>query len=538
MAKRIITLETFIDMLNSGSNNLHNNYNLINQLNVFPVPDGDTGTNMSLTMRSGIRAIDNSSKKSFRAISKSLSHGLLMEARGNSGVILSQFFRGFCEVTQTVITKDGLKIKDLVYAFKMGKERAYASVMKPIEGTILTVTRIIYEELEKLDLRKYNVISFFEEIVKISNDTTNKTIEMLDVLKEANLIDSGAKGLTIILEGFLSALKGNIITKVDDEINETNLQLNKPLEDFGFCTEMLIKLHTDVKESAVRKTLAEFGGDSIIVVKSEDLLKFHVHVKEPMEVFEYGFTLGELVKTKSENMTMQANVHGNNKIEMKIKRKKLGVITVGSGTGLISSLYEYGADAVFDSSAGAPAVEDFIKLGKSINAKTVIVLPNDKNFILAAEQARKQSKNLRLRIVSSKTFTEGMAALAVYDNEASLRDNQKEMKRAIKRTKSLELTIASKDTKINNVEIKEGQIILIENGDIIMSGESEIEILEDYVQKEKERSTIEHINIIFGETLELQKQDQIKDIMENYRLAEKKFIKGRNNIFSLLIGFE
>ena len=527
-------------MIISAANNLQNNYEYIDALNVFPVPDGDTGTNMNLTMNSGAQAVKNLANSTFKVFAQKLSHGLLMGARGNSGVILSQFFRGFCEIIINV-TDEVITLADFVKAFEKGSELAYASVLKPVEGTILTITSYIAAHLKKLDLDAVNdVVEFFQEIKKVADETTQKTIDMLDVLKNANTIDSGAKGLAIILEGFLRALENKPIEAKNLKVNQTREYIKgylKQEEEFGFCTEMLIKLKKDVLEKEVRKELFDLGGSSIVVAKSEDLLKLHAHVLFPLNLFEYGMQLGEIVKLKSENMTMQSK-------EMIINEKNkkpelnIAVVSISWGPKISSELYDSGAYAVHDATNGAPTVDDFINLAKSAFAKTVIILPNDKNFILAAEQAKKQESNIRIRIIESKSVVEGLAALTAFDVEQSLRTNSKEMRRAIKKTKCLECIKAVKNANINNVLINKGSIILKENGRIIKAGKSEVELIKEYVDNEKQRSSIEFINVIFGVNFDHQMQSKIINELNKYKLAEKKLITNAHPVYSLIIGFE
>lgn len=435
----------------------------INALNVFPVPDGDTGSNMAMTIASGTKAILNSTSEEISVISSEYSKGLLMGARGNSGVILSQFFRG---ISIGLADKKDVSTEEFHNAIKEGYLKGYESVIKAVEGTILTVSRELYENKEEVEI---DFIEYFEDLIRVGNISLNNTPNLLPILKEANVVDAGGFGLITILEAMAANLKGEEIT-IDKNfelyLNTEEHPMNPDDIEFGFCTEMLVNIGQDININDVREKLMTFG-DSIVAVNDEDILKIHVHTEQPEQVLMYAQTLGRLIHMKSENMRIQAEEQQKQKQETMVE---CAIVAVASSEEMGSLFNEHTkVEIISGGQTLNPSVNDIINAINDTNASKVIILPNNSNIILAAQNAKNLITDKEILILETKYMTQAIEALNFYNPDLEIEQNFAQMQEAIQEINNFEITNAIKDTNINGVEIQKDDFMLINNGKITKS---------------------------------------------------------------------
>lgn len=460
---RNIDGQTLRQMLVSAANNLYNHYPEIDALNVFPVPDGDTGMNMNLTLASGSKEIANKIDEDVYTIASSFSKGLLMGARGNSGVITSQIFRGFAD---SLKGKSGITTKDLAEAFVNGSNVAYKAVMRPVEGTILTVIResstALAAYVEKNDVSLEKAMDY---ILQEAQNSLDRTPELLPVLKEVGVVDSGGAGLVAIITGMNEAIKGHFIEKkkveIDEDSDKSALASFKEDDEFGYCTEFIMRLGPDSTKKPFNETrfknwlLAQ--GNSLVVVRDEDIVKVHVHVLTPGKVLSYAQEYGEFVKLKIENMTEQ---HTNlvDKPETprakEIKKepsKDFGMVAISAGKGIDDLFTDLGVDKIVSGGQTMnPSIEDIVKACRETDAKSVFVFPNNSNIIMAALQASDVlADEMKVHVITTKTIPQGIVAASSFSPDLSDKENIKNMKDAIKHVKSGSVTYAIKDTVID-----------------------------------------------------------------------------------------
>lgn len=502
-----------------AANNLEKNKHIVDALNVFPVPDGDTGTNMSLTMKSAIKQIKNLEEESIQKIATAISNGSLMGARGNSGVILSQLFRGFAKGLKG---KEKLDTRDIANAFKSGSDTAYRAVMRPTEGTILTVARECAEKALEISSNENDIKIFMEKVIEHGEITLDKTPEMLDVLKQAGVVDAGGKGLIFILKG---ALKAIISDELDfEEIEEVEEEVHFERETgeqeikYGYCTEFIIN-NTKADAEEFKKKINDLG-DSVLAVSGDNIIKVHIHTNNPGLVIERALKLGELINIKIDNMRFQhrRNVEKedsdikleNNDIE---ETKKYSFITVAMGDGLNSVFKDFNVDYVI---AGGqtmnPSTEDILNAVNKVNGENIIILPNNSNIILAANQAKKLSDK-NIEVVPTKTIPQGIAALLAFDEEIDVEKNLDNMKEAIESVKTGQVTFAVRDTVINDIEIKKDDIIGINDGEIVSVGNDINKVSSELVNNliDEEDSLI---TIFYGEDVREEKARELVEILE------------------------
>ena len=507
----------FRDMFVSGANNLQNNKDLVDKLNVFPVPDGDTGTNMSLTISYAIKELTKVQKDDVTEIGKALSKGSLMGARGNSGVILSQIIRG---IAKSVEGKENLNVVDLAEAFKNGSDTAYKAVIKPIEGTILTVVRESGEYAVSIAKEDMDMIEFLELVVEKANESLNKTPELLKALKEAGVVDSGGKGLVLIYEGMLSSLKGNDIESVEGGASsnvEVNVEQNISTEDikFQYCTEFILESNK-VDDLTIRERFMKYG-DSLAVVGDEGVIKVHVHTNDPGLAIQEALSYGQLLTIKIENMKLQ---HENKVLnetaqtkEVPVEEKEYGFIATSMGEGLAQIFKDFGVDYIIEGGQTMnPSTEDFMKAIESLNAKNIIILPNNSNIIMAANQAKELSDK-NIVVIPTKNVSQAFATLVTFDADSSIEENEASMMEALSSVKSGQVTYAVRDTVINDVEVKEGNIIGIAEGKLLSAGDKVDEITTDLVEKlVDEDSAI--ITLFYGEDTSKEEAEALRDALE------------------------
>ncbi|USG67672.1 DAK2 domain-containing protein [Brevibacillus ruminantium] len=496
----------FSQMVYLGAKLLSSNAKVVDGLNVFPVPDGDTGTNMNLTLTSGAEELARRESPKIGESSAALAKGLLMGARGNSGVILSQLFRGF---SKAVNGKDEINARQFAEALKSGVDSAYQAVMKPVEGTILTVAREAADMAVRTARTTDDVYLVMEKTYEQAQATLLRTPEMLPVLKEVGVVDSGGQGLLYVYEGFIRALRGETAEQVREEktsltpaymdelIEEQHAQLHMKTEDihFGYCTEFMVFLKNSTEankkpfaEGVFRSHLDQMG-DSLLVISDDELVKVHIHAEHPGNVLQYAQQFGSLHRIKIENMREQ---HANILREEEKKGKaagmaadvqaapapalRYGLIAVAAGPGLAEIFRSMGVHVVVEGGQTMnPSTEDFLSAISGLNAEEIVILPNNSNIVMAAKQAAELAEK-SVAVIPSKSIPQGMAALIAFNGGASLEENQEAMTSAIAQVKTGLVTHAVRDTKMGDVEIKEGDFIGIAEKEIVSSGADLMEI--------------------------------------------------------------
>ncbi len=484
----------FKEMILQGAHSLEKNKELINSLNVFPVPDGDTGTNMSLTMKAAVKEINSCDSNSIEDVAKALANGSLMGARGNSGVILSQIFRGFAK---GVKGKSKINTEEFAYAFTKGAETAYKAVMKPVEGTILTVARESAEQSLLIAKSEKDTIVFLQRVIKQAEITLKKTPDMLKVLKEAGVVDSGGKGLIYIYIGFLGALSGEPFVKENEEIElATVMHTHEMIEDleFYYCTEFLISA-SNINTDKFRDQIEELG-DSLLVVGNENIVKVHIHTNNPGVALEKAIKIGHISDIKIDNMMLQQReqTKSNLKKRKMSQNKNYGIITVSMGEGLTRIFEDFAVDVIIEGGQTMnPSTEDFIKAIDTMDTDTIVILPNNSNIIMAANQAKAiSSKNII--VIPTKSVPQGISALIAFNIDADARVNEEAMLDALKNIKTAQVTYAVRDTIFNDIVIAKDDIIGMGNGDIKVAGKDLVEVskklLSELVSEEDEIITV------------------------------------------------
>ncbi len=527
-----INAKKYSEMLMYGAEILNMRMEEVNNLNVFPVPDGDTGSNMNMTFQSGINAIISIDENSISDVAKKFSKGLLMGARGNSGVILSQFFRGIAE---GMSDKEELTVVDLHAAFEKGVERAYGSVIKAVEGTILTVAR---EMVENTSDDFSSPLLYLEEIVKNAKISLDNTPNLLPILKEAGVVDSGGAGLLYILEGMLANLKGEVI-EIKQNFEAFRQTEEHPMDpdliEFGYCTELLIRLFDqNCDEGQIREKLVTFG-DSVVAIVDEGVLKVHVHTETPTKVFDYGQSLGDFIFIKSENMRIQAEEAQQ---KQRANKKEIGIVTVASSARL-GDLFEKIQDVTIVNGGQTlnPSIEDIAKAIETCNAKNVILLPNNSNIIMAAEAAKDLVENVNVEIIKTKHMTQAVECLINFNLDSSFEENVDVLNECLENIVNIEITTAIKDTSIEGVEIKENDYMAIINGKIkhsISNEEDLVKLMFDLAIEDD----AEIINVLVGEEGNVKYIESLEDyIDENSPFTELNIYNTNQPVYSYLISY-
>ena len=505
------------DMFVSGANNLKNHKDLVDKLNVFPVPDGDTGTNMSLTISCAIKELDKVEQDNIGQLGKALSKGSLMGARGNSGVILSQIIRG---IAKSIEDKETLTSMDIAEALKNGSDTAYKAVIKPVEGPILTVVRESSEYALKAAALEEDIIEFMKLLVKEANNSLDRTPELLHALKEAGVVDSGGKGLVLVYEGMLKSLEGQFVESQEIQTSDnTSIQVENKVstEDikFQYCTEFILESNK-VDDLTIRERFMKYG-DSLAVVGDEGVIKVHVHTNDPGLAIQEALSYGQLLTIKIENMKLQ---HENKVLnetaqtkEVPVEEKEYGFIATSMGEGLAQIFKDFGVDYIIEGGQTMnPSTEDFMKAIESLNAKNIIILPNNSNIIMAANQAKELSDK-NIVVIPTKNVSQAFATLVTFDADSSIEENEASMMEALSSVKSGQVTYAVRDTVINDVEVKEGNIIGIAEGKLLSAGDKVDEITTDLVEKlVDEDSAI--ITLFYGEDTSKEEAEALRDALE------------------------
>ena len=542
------------DMLISGANNLYNHYPEIDALNVFPVPDGDTGMNMNLTMASGAKEIQNRSDNEVHPIAVAFSKGLLMGARGNSGVITSQIFRGFAQALEGSKTIDA---KLLAEAFSNGSAVAYKAVMRPVEGTILTVIRESSSSLKLYVEKESDIVKVFKYLLSEAQKSLNHTPELLPVLKEVGVVDSGGAGLIKILEGMQSALNGKFIEKKAisrDQATDNSAQQAMESDEFGYCTEFILRLDPENKKPFIEsrfKSVLSNHGNSLVVVRDDDIVKVHVHTLTPGAVLTYGQSFGEFIKLKIENMTeqhtsLQEKKEGEQTPEEPVAElkkeptKEVSMVAVAAGKGVEEAFTELGVESIITGGQTMnPSINDIAKAITATNAKTVYVFPNNSNIVMAALQAKDVLHDeVNVIVVQSKTIPQGIAAVSQFSPDLSVDENLANMKEVIAHISTGEVTYAVKDTKMNGVDIKKDDFMAIANKKVVCC-ESKPEKALNKMLKKMIREDSFLATIFVGEGVSDKILNNLKkDLPEQYPNVEFDIRRGDQPVYNYIVGIE
>jgi DAK2 domain fusion protein YloV len=514
MLMKYIDNVKFKKMLLGAAVNLENNKTIVDSLNVFPVPDGDTGTNMNLTLQAAIKEINNLSESTITSLASAAANGSLMGARGNSGVILSQLLRGMSKALKGLNNIDS---KIIAESLKSASDTAYKAVMKPVEGTMLTVARETAEKAMATYTDYEDVIEFIESLIQQAKDTLNRTPEMLNVLKQADVVDAGGKGLIYLMEGALAALKGVEIKQeiAEQAVIDTEVELDEfTSEDeiiFAYCTEFLIKNPIKTAEDFLTRIYDK--GDSIVCAGNENVIKIHIHTNNPGQILAMAVKFGELTNIKIDNMKEQFRERLKENHKNNQKKKKYGFVSIGVGKGIEKVFTDLNVDVFLSGGQTMnPSTEDILEAANDINAEHIIILPNNSNIILAATQAKKISDK-NLYVVPSKTIPQGIAALIAFKEDSDIDENIEAMSQAVKEVKTGLVTYAVRDTVFNDLEIKKDQIIAIYEGNITNHGENpEDEAIELISKMVDEDSFL--ITVFYGDNVDEKTAQSIKPRIE------------------------
>ncbi|MFI2129766.1 DAK2 domain-containing protein [Lysinibacillus fusiformis] len=541
----------FAEMVKMGAHHLFQNANYVDSLNVFPVPDGDTGTNMNLSMTSGAKETELYASEHIGKTAQALSKGLLMGARGNSGVILSQLFRGFGKFIEKEATIDA---KGFAGAFQAGVDTAYKAVMKPVEGTILTVAREAAKKGVEVAETETDIIAIMEAFTVEAKASLDRTPDLLPVLKEVGVVDSGGQGLLFVYEGFLASLKGEPLPEkndatLDDLINAEHHRaqdfMNTEDIEFGYCTEIMVRLEDGKEpfnEEQFRQELSPLG-DSLLVISDEEIAKVHIHSEQPGSVLSIGQKYGSLMKIKVDNMREQHSAivgeeHKAPTTTKKMEKHPYAIVTIAMGEGVAGLLRSIGASYVIEGGQTMnPSTEDIVKAVQEIGAEKVLILPNNKNIVMAAEQAV-ELLEIEAAVVPTKTIPQGMAAILAFNPESAVDINKKTMTDAFANVKTGQVTYAVRDTSIDGVEIHKDDFMALAEGKIVLSTpalkDAAEKVVVDLVDEDAEIVTV-----IYGEdTTEQDATELVAFIEKNYPDVEVELFNGKQGLYPYIISVE
>ncbi|MEE0775927.1 MAG: DAK2 domain-containing protein, partial [Bacillota bacterium] len=538
------------DFFRMGEAVLSQNSDRVNALNVFPVPDGDTGTNMGLTIKSAIKNLDES--MGLKEICATVSRGALMGARGNSGVILSQILRGF---TMSLQNQSVIDASALAVALQKGVEVAYKSVLKPVEGTILTVSRHFADAAVESASHEKDMVVVMSHAMEAGKKALENTPNQLPVLKEAGVVDSGGQGFMYIMQGCLLALEGkgldslpklSDLSDVPDKTAAFSAEIQESEITYRYCTELMIH-NANKSHEAVRSELEQRDGDSLVVVGDEGIIKVHFHTNDPGKIISYALTVGELFDIKVENMKEQMAREAREKKEAEAARaaavakepqKTCGIIAVAAGDGMAEIFKSLGADEVISGGQTMnPSAEDIMACMDKVNAKEIVILPNNSNIILAAQQVVSMAEQ-PVSVVPSKYITQGLSALLQFNSEASAEENAEEMTASLDAVKNGEVTYAIRDTSVNGIEIKANDILCLMDGEIVCANAS----LNDAVLKLVEAMSDEDASLLtlyYGEDVTEEAANEMAEVIgEQYSDLDIEVYQGGQPLYYYLISLE
>ena len=537
----------FYNMVVNASNRLLEESDFVNALNVFPVPDGDTGTNMSMTFKSAVKEIENLNSESIGETSKKLAKGALMGARGNSGVILSQILRG---ISKGLEGKTSVNSVEFANAFVEGSKAAYKAVMKPTEGTILSVIRAASEGAVKS--KKTDIVELLGEIVVESKIMLDKTPDLLPALKKAKVVDSGGMGLYIILQGMYDALKDGIKAEIKDISSKGSAGASaQAIEDidikFGYCTEFIIL--GDASKAKAFQDEIEPLGDSMIVVGYDDVIKVHIHTNDPGLVLSKAVTVGELSKIKIDNMREEhrevlmskeeyAMGNADEAEEVAVEKKKYAFISVAMGEGITNVLKDLGVDYVIEGGQTMnPSTQDMMECISKLNADHIFILPNNKNIIMAATQAAEIAEK-DVRVIPTKSIPQGITCITMFNAEHEVDENEAALMEALELVKTGSVTYAVRDTEMDGIEIKEGNMLGLVEGKINKVGEDYFQVAEDVLESMIDEDS-ELITIFYGKDVDEDKIEEFTEkLEEKYEDCDVQFYKGDQPLYYFIMAVE
>ncbi|MEW6977745.1 DAK2 domain-containing protein [Bacillus pumilus] len=557
MSIRNLDGRSFAKMILAGAHHLSQNAQIVDALNVFPVPDGDTGTNMNLSMTSGAKAVEETTTDHIGKVGVALSKGLLMGARGNSGVILSQLFRGF---SKNIEQKESIDAKEFALALQAGVDTAYKAVMKPIEGTILTVAKDAAKKAVAVSATEDQIDRVLELTIEEARASLERTPDLLPVLKEVGVVDSGGKGLLCVYEGFLASLRGEelpskmaslpTLKELVSAEHHKSAQSHMNTEDieFGYCTEFMVKFEEDkqsFEENTFREDLSEFG-DSLLVVSDDTLAKVHIHAEQPGDVLSYAQRYGSLINMKIENMREQHSSIVNEERDHSpaapktpaAEKQRFGVVSVAMGEGIADLFKSIGASVVIEGGQTMnPSTEDIVKAIDSIHAETVFILPNNSNIVMAAKQAATVSSR-EVVVIPTKTVPQGMSALLSLNETASNEDNEAAMLEAIDHVKSGQITFAVRDTQIDGIDIVKGDYMGLFNGKITLTAKNQLDAAKELLTKMVTEDD-EIVTIIKGEDASTDEMEALEAfIEETFEDVEVEVHDGKQPLYSYILAVE
>ena len=539
-------------MFLAGAKNLEVKKEWINELNVFPVPDGDTGTNMTLTIMSAVKEVNNLEDVQMTSLAKAISSGSLRGARGNSGVILSQLLRGF---TRSVRKSKELDALSIAAAMEKAVETAYKAVMKPKEGTILTVARAAADRAAELADAAEDLDAFFDGIFQHAEETLARTPEMLPVLKEAGVVDSGGQGLMVVLEGAFDAFMGKEVDLTFDGGESAKVVKITPQAEadikFGYCTEFIIVLNKEftAEDEVDFKAYLSSLGDSIVCVADDEVVKIHVHTNDPGLAIQRALTYGSLSRIKIDNMREEHQeklIKDAEKIAAqqaeeaaKAPKKEVGFISVSIGEGFGQIFRDLGVDYLIEGGQTMnPSTEDMLNAISKVNAEHIFILPNNKNIILAANQAKALTKDKDIIVIPTKTVPQGITAVINYVPEKSVEDNEKDMTEEITRVKTGQITYAVRDTHIDDKEIHEGDIMGIGDHGMLAVGKEVAAVAKETVEQMVDDET-ELISIYYGEGFTEEEAEKLAgELEEQYDYCDVEVNCGGQPIYYCIISVE
>lgn len=552
MSVKALNADLLSRMVIAGAQNLDLKKDWINELNVFPVPDGDTGTNMTMTIMSAVREVNALSDINMKDLCKAVSSGSLRGARGNSGVILSQLFRGF---TKTVRDKEEIDIPLIADACERAVETAYKAVIKPKEGTILTVAKGMAEIARKLEGSQMSMEEYIASVLEYGRDVLARTPDMLPVLKEAGVVDSGGQGLIVVLEGAYEALLGKEIKTADGKPVQAELSRGSAAQQeeeikFGYCTEFIIDLVCPVSETEVTRfrNFLESMGDSIVLVPDTDLIKVHVHTNDPGKVITRALTFGSLSSIKIDNMRLEHQEKVIRDSEKMAKLQKIGIteppkefgfISVCAGEGFSEIFRGLNVDVVIEGGQTMnPSTEDLLNAIDQVNAQNVFLYPNNKNIIMAANQARELVQEKNIMVIPTKTVPQGISALLAFDPESTVEENQEAMKDMITHVRTGEVTYAVRDTHIDNVEIHQGDIMSVGDDGLLSVGTD----IHDVAVNSVERMMFDEaelISVYYGKEYSEENAERIaQTLSEKYPNCDVEVESGGQPVYYCILAVE
>ncbi len=552
-----INVIDFKGMLKSACANLENHADEINTLNVFPVPDGDTGTNMSMTFHNGYAEAMKCNSDSVSDVAKAFSKGLLMGARGNSGVITSQIFRGFY---QHIDGKEDIDTADVAQAFENGARVAYKAIMKPVEGTILTVIReASWYANHDYEIEPFDLNTYFTKLCQYADESLQRTPDYLPVLKEVGVVDSGGTGLLRIIEGIRNFIDGHpdefTQSKKESAVNPALLLEN---EEFGYCTEFILRLNEDLvkkfDDKILRQKLTDMGGESLVVVKDDDLVKVHVHTLKPGEALNIGQRYGEFIKLKIENMqeqhsTIIESARGQEKEEPveeeaqpeSVKQpKKYGIVTVAAGEGITKLFYDMNADKVISGGQTMnPSTEDFVKVIEELDhCEHIFIFPNNSNIILAAKQAQNVLSDRKITVMETKSVQAGLSAVGMFDSNMEPEELVETLQEVIDNVEAISITYAIKDTSYEGIEVRKDDYMAISKKGILTTGKNRKIVLFRLLDQLFANSEKDLLTIIYGEDVDEKEIKEVDKYISGNSDFDYEIVNGGQPVYSYLISLE